>query len=80
MPYQRGQFWIRRFQKQVPTLNLTLAPLAATITVADFVSRVLRMLESIGWIAAHRFRFSQLRAHLIPAGRHIRLSAASPTS
>jgi len=44
------------------------------------------MLESIGWIAAHRFLFSQLRAHLLgwpaclaPAGRRITLSAASPT-
>lgn len=87
MPYQRGQFWIRRFQKQAPTLSLALAPLAATITTADFVSRALRMLESIGWIAAHRFLFSQLRAHLLgwpgylaPAGRCITLSAASPTS
>ena len=87
MPYQRGQFWIRRFQKQVPTLSLALAPLAATITAADFVSRVLRMLESIGWIAAHRFLFSELRTHLMgwprylaPAGRRITLSAASPTS
>jgi Domain of unknown function (DUF6431) len=25
MPYQRGQFWIRRFQKQAPTLSLALA-------------------------------------------------------
>ena len=88
MPYQRGQFWVRRFRKQAPTLSLALAPLAAaTIAAADFVSRALRMLESIGWIAAHRFLFSQLRAHLLgwpaglaPAGRRITLSAASPTS
>ena len=70
MPYQRGQFWIRRFQKQAPALSLALAPLAAPIAAADFVSRALRMLASIGWIAAHRFLFSQLRAHLLgwPAG------------
>ena len=44
------------------------------------------MLESIGWIAAHRFLFSQLRAHLLgwpaclaPAGRRITLAAAGPT-
>ena len=86
MPYQRGQFWIRRFQKQAPALSLALAPMATTIAAADFVSRALRMLESIGWIAAHRFLFSQLRAHLLgwpaclaPAGRRIALSAASPT-
>jgi hypothetical protein len=29
MPYQRGQFWIRRFQKQAPALSLALAALAA---------------------------------------------------
>jgi hypothetical protein len=87
MPYQRGQFWIRRFQKQAPALCLALAPMATTIAAADFVSRALRMLESIGWSAAHRFLFSQLRAHLLgwpaglaPAGRRITLSAASPTS
>jgi hypothetical protein len=88
MPYQRGQFWVRRFQKQAPTLSLALVPLAATpIAAADFVSRALRMLESIGWIAAHRFLFSQLRAHLlgwpaclVPAGRRITLAAAHPAS
>lgn len=87
MPYQRGQFWIRRFQKQAPALSLALAPMATTIAAADFVSRALRMLESIGWITAHRFLFSQLRAHLLgwpaclaPAGRCITLAAAGPTS
>jgi hypothetical protein len=88
MPYQRGQFWVRRFQKQAPSLSLALAPLAATpIAATDFVSRALRMLESTGWIAAHRFLFSQLRAHLlgwpaclVPAGRRITLAAACPAS
>src|ERR1700686_1257093 len=28
MPYQRGQFWVRRFRKQAPALGLALAPLA----------------------------------------------------
>jgi len=86
MPYQRGQFWIRRFQKQAPALSLALAPMATTIAAADFVSRALRMLESIGWITAHRFLFSQLRAHLLgwpaclaPAGRRIALAAAGTT-
>jgi len=89
MPYQRGQFWIRRFQKQAPVLSLALVPLAAPghprDPAADFVSRALRMLESIGWIAAHRFLFSQLRVHLLgwpaclaPAGRRITLTAACP--
>ena len=88
MPYQCGQFWVRRFRKQAPTLGLALAPLATTtIAAADFVSRALRMLDSIGWIAAHRFLFSPLRAHLlgwpaclVPAGRRITLATASPTS
>ncbi len=87
MPYQRGQFWIRRFQKQAPALSLALVPLAAPPAAADFVSRALRMLESIGWIAAHRFLFSQLRVHLlgwpaclVPAGRRITLAAARPAS
>jgi transposase-like protein len=88
MPYQRGQFWVRRFQKQASALGLALAPLVATpIAAADFASRALRMLESIGWIPAHRFLFSQLRAHLlgwpaclVPAGRRITLAAATPTS
>jgi hypothetical protein len=88
MPYQRGQFWVRRFQKQAPALSLALVPLAATpIAAADFVSRALRMLESIGWIAAHRFLFSQLRAHLlgwpaclVTAGRRTTLAAAHPAS
>jgi hypothetical protein len=89
MPYQRGQFWIRRFQKQAPALSLALVPLAAPghprDPAADFVSRALRMLESIGWIAAHRFLFSQLRVHLLgwsaclaPAGWRITLTAACP--
>ena len=65
MPYQRGQFWIRRFKAQAPTLSLALAALVAPPEAANFVSRALRMLESIGWIAAHRFLFSQLRVHLL---------------
>ena len=87
MPYQRGQFWIRRFHEQAPALSLSLAALTASVAAADFVSRALRMLESIGWIAAHRFLFSQLRAHLlgwpaslIPDGRRLRLAAPVPVA
>jgi hypothetical protein len=87
MPYQRGQFWIRRFQKQAPALSLALAPLMAPPAATNFVSRALRMLESIGWIAAHRFLFSHLRVHLlgwpaclVPHGRRITLAAVSPIS
>lgn len=85
MPYQRGQFWIRRLQKQAPALGVSLAPLAAPAAAADFISRVLDMLESIGWIAAHRFLFSQLRAHLlgwphslVPQGQRATLTSAAP--
>ncbi len=87
MPYQRGQFWIRRFRNQAPALGVSLAPLATPPTADDFVSRALRMLESIGWIAAHRFLFSHLRAHLlgwpqlhISDGRCTTLASAIPST
>jgi hypothetical protein len=87
MPYQRGQFWIRRFRKQAPTLGMALAPLAApgapSGPAPDFIARALGMLESIGWIAAHRFLFAELRAHLLgwphflaPQGRRTTLAPA----
>jgi hypothetical protein len=65
MPYQRGQFWIRRFRRQAEPLCAALAGLAAPPTATTFVSRALAMLESIGWIAAHRFLFADLRVHLL---------------
>jgi Domain of unknown function (DUF6431) len=65
MPYQRGQFWIRRFRRQASTLGVSLSSLTKPPTAADFVSRALAMLETIGWIAAHRFLFSRLRVHLL---------------
>jgi hypothetical protein len=78
MPYQRGQFWIRRFKAQASALSVALAALMTPPAAADFVLRALRMLESIGWIAAHRFLLSQLRVHLlgwpaclVPHGRPI---------
>jgi Domain of unknown function (DUF6431) len=85
MPYQRAQFWIRRFRKQAPALGLALAPLTAAPAAAEFISRALSMLEAIGWIAAHRFLFSELRVHLLgwprflaPDGRRSALFAAVP--
>ena len=65
MPYQRGQFWIRRFQQQAAALCAALVARAAVIPAASFVSRALHMLQSIGWIPAHRFLLSDLRAHLL---------------
>ena len=52
MPYQRGQFWIRRFGKQAQRLCAALATLCAPAPASNFVARALTMLESIGWIAA----------------------------
>ena len=65
MPYQRGQLWSRRFQKQAESLCLALAALTALHTAPNFVTRALRMLQAIGWTPAHRFLFSQLRTHLL---------------
>jgi len=65
MPYQRGQFWIRRFQKQVAALCAALSALTAVLPAPNFSARALRMLGAIGWIAAHRFLFAELRMHLL---------------
>ena len=86
MPYQRGQFWVRRFQRQVVALCAALAALAPPPPAPNFVRRVLEMLQSIGWIAAHRFLFRDLRCHLLgwpaflaPHGRCVALRpGASP--
>jgi hypothetical protein len=85
MPYQRGQFWIRRFQKQASALCAALAAQITPMPAANFVTRALLMLQALGWIAAHRFLFSQLRAHLLgwpaflaPDGRLVTLRPAFP--
>ena len=65
MPYQRGQFWVRRFRKQAAGLCTALASMTATVTAPDFVIRGLQMLEAMGWIVAHRFLFGELRMHLL---------------
>src|SRR6202035_4044671 len=48
-PYQRGQFWIRRFRAQAEALCAALAALTPPAPAADFVQRALTMLESTGW-------------------------------
>lgn len=86
MPYQRGQFWIRRFRAQAQTLCAALAALTQPTPAPDFVHRALAMLESTGWIAAHRFLFAGVRCHLLgwprglaPDGRRAAFfSAAAP--
>jgi len=87
MPYQRGQFWIRRFQKQAAALCVALASLTTVVAAADFPQRALRMLEKIGWTKAHRFLFAQLRMHLlgwpcflVPHGCRVGFPAAPPAS
>jgi transposase-like protein len=64
-PYQRGQFWIRRFRAHAATLCAALAALTQPTPAPDFVHRALAMLESTGWIAAHRFLFAGVRCHLL---------------
>jgi transposase-like protein len=83
MPYQRGQFWIRRFRAQAETLCAALAALTQPAPAPDFVHRALAMLESTGWIAAHRFLFAGVRGHLLgwprglaPDGRRTAFSSA----
>jgi hypothetical protein len=46
-------------------LCAALAALTIPVEAADFVTRALQMLQAAGWIAAHRFLFSQLRSHLL---------------
>lgn len=84
MPYQRGQFWVRRFRAQVEALCVVLAALTQPAPAPDFVHRALAMLESIGWIAAHRFLFAGVRCHLLgwprglaPDGRRAAVSSAA---
>ena len=83
MPYQRGQFWIRRFRAQAEALCAALAALTQPSHAPDFVHRALAMLESTGWIAAHRFLFAGVRCHLLgwprglaPDGRRAAFSSA----
>jgi hypothetical protein len=84
MPYQRGQFWVRRFRAQAEALCAALAALTQPAPAADFVHRALAMLESTGWIAAHRFLFDGVRCHLLgwprslaPDGRRATVSLAA---
>src|SRR5450756_1589039 len=63
-PYQRGQFWLRRFRAQAAALCAALAALTKPAPAPDFVHRALTMLESAGWIPSHRFLFAGGRAQL----------------
>ena len=83
-PYQRGQFWLCRFSAQAEALCAALAALTQPAPAPDFVQRALSMLESAGWVGAHRFLFAGLRKHLLgwprslaPDGRRVALSPAA---
>lgn len=83
LSYQRGQFWMRRFRAQAEALCAALAALTQPTPAPDFVQRALAMLQSIGWIAAHRFLFAAVRCHLLgwprglaPDGRRAAFSSA----
>jgi len=87
MPYQRGQFWVRRFQSQAAAVCAALAALTAPMAAPNFITRALQMCQGVGWIAAHRFLFSGLRAHLlgwprflVPDGRRAALRPAFPST
>jgi hypothetical protein len=80
MPYQRGQAWVRRFVQQAAATAAALTALAAPPAAPTFAARALRMLQTIGWEAAHRFLFGTLRVHLlgwppchVPDGRRVTL-------
>jgi len=83
-PYQRGQFWARRFRAQAAALCAALAALTKPAPAPDFVHRALTMLESAGWIPAHRFLFADVREHLLgwprspaPDGRRAAIAPAA---
>lgn len=65
MPYQRGQFWLRRFRRQAEALCVAMATLTAPPPAANFIERALGMLAAAGWTGAHRFLFADLRQHLL---------------
>lgn len=83
MPYQRGQFWLRRFRAQAEALCAALAALTKPAPALDFVHRALAMLGSSIWIPAHRFLFAGLRQHLLGWPRSLvpdgRRAALAPT-
>ena len=81
-PYQRGQFWLRRFRFEAESLCASLAAIAKPMPAPNFIHRALHMLESSGWIPAHRFLLAHLRQHLLgwppslaPAGQRLTLDA-----
>ena len=79
-PYQRGQFWLRRFRSRAEPLCASLAARTSPTAAPTFVQRALAMLQAVGWTPAHRFLFAELREHLlgwptslVPDGRRVAL-------
>ena len=79
-PYQRGQFWLRRFRLQAESLCASLASITKPAPAPNFIHRALHMLQTSGWIPAHRFLFTNLRQHMLgwppslaPAGQRLTL-------
>lgn len=80
MPYQRGQFWARRFRQRAAALSAELTAITPPVSAPTFVERALAMLNAAGWTRAHRSLFAELRAHLLgwppsldPGGRRAAL-------
>jgi hypothetical protein len=80
MSYQRGQFWLRRFRSCASALCATLSALVVPASAPDFPHRAIAMLQTTGWIRAHRFLFGDLRQHLLgwpsslaPSGQRVSL-------
>ena len=72
------------FPAQAEALCVALAALTQPLPAPDFIHRALTMLESSGWIPAHRFLFTGLRQHLlgwprslVPDGRRASLRPVS---
>jgi hypothetical protein len=87
MPYQRGQHWVARFQRQAESLSAALSALVQPMATTDFAKRAIQMLEAAGWVQAHRFLFEQLRKHLLgwpeflaPAGRWVTIGKGIASS
>jgi hypothetical protein len=83
-PYQRGQFWVRRFRAQAEPLCVALSALTDPTPALNFVARALTMLNAASWIPAHRFLFADLRQHLLgwsrwlaPNGRRVTVAPAA---
>lgn len=64
-PYQRGQFWLRRFRARAESLCAALAAWTEPAPAPDFLQRAAAMLEAKGWVPAHRLLFGELRHHLL---------------